>query len=84
MRASRRNLQAQPNIKKKFVGTLNQPIRKMFAKNTFKVLNKSMFSTSRVKRREKFVWGLPDGVCRLNAKTNNKTKNFPKKVCLVP
>jgi hypothetical protein len=34
-----------------------------------KISNKSIFSTSKVKRRRKFVWGLPDGVCRLNPKS---------------
>jgi hypothetical protein len=41
-----------------------------FASSTQKISNKSMFRTSKVKRRQKFVWGLPDGVaCRLNPKS---------------
>jgi hypothetical protein len=48
--------------KKKFE-TPNQP-------NEIKIIsNKSMFSTSNVKRRQKFAWGLPDGVFRLNPKS---------------
>jgi hypothetical protein len=47
-----------------------------------------MFSSSKVKRRQKFVWGLPDRVCRLNpkskkkyqnTKSTNQNKKFPKK-----
>jgi hypothetical protein len=34
-----------------------------------KISNKSMFSTSKVKRRQTLVWGLPDRVCRLNPKS---------------
>jgi hypothetical protein len=52
-----------------------------------------MFSTLKVKRSPKFVWELPDGICRLNPKckkigrTSNqpiKTKKFSTKVFLVP
>jgi hypothetical protein len=47
---------------KKVIETPNQPIE------ITKILNKSMFSTSKVNRRQKFVWELPDGICRLNTK----------------
>jgi hypothetical protein len=59
----RQSLQAQPKNKKKVIETPNQPIE------IKKISNKSMFSTSKVKRRQKFVWGLPDRVCRLNPKS---------------
>jgi hypothetical protein len=48
---------------KKFIETPNQPIE------IKKISSKSMFSTSKVTRRQKFAWGLPDGVCRLNPKS---------------
>jgi hypothetical protein len=48
---------------KKVIETPNQPIE------IKKISYKSMFSTSKVKRRQKFVWGLRDGVCRLNPKS---------------
>jgi hypothetical protein len=48
---------------KKVIETPNQPIEIQ------KIYNKSMFSASKMKRRQKFVWGLPDGVCRLNPKS---------------
>jgi hypothetical protein len=48
---------------KKVIETPNQPIE------IKKISNKSMFSSSKVKRRQKLVWGLPDGVCRLNSKS---------------
>jgi hypothetical protein len=48
---------------KKVIETPNQPIE--IKKNS----NKSMFSTSKVKRKPKFVRRLPDGVCRLNPKS---------------
>jgi cellulose biosynthesis protein BcsQ len=48
---------------KKVIETQNQPIE------IKKISNKSMFSTSKVKRRQKFVWKLPDRVCRLNPKS---------------
>jgi predicted HNH restriction endonuclease len=48
---------------KKVIKTPNQPIE------IKKISNKSRFSTSKVKRRQKFVWRLPDGVCRLNPKS---------------
>jgi hypothetical protein len=47
---------------KKVIKTPNQPIE------IKTISNKSMFSTSKVKRRQKVVWRLPDGVCRLNSK----------------
>jgi hypothetical protein len=55
---------------------------------------KSMFSTLKKKRSQKFVWGLPDGICRIDPKilkkllkhikSTNQNEYFPKKVCLVP
>jgi hypothetical protein len=51
-------LQAQP----KNINQQNQPIE------INKISNKSMFGTSKLKRRQKFVWGLPDGICKLNPK----------------
>jgi hypothetical protein len=48
---------------KEVIETLNQPIE------INKISNESMFSTSKVKRRQKIVWGLPDAVCRLNPKS---------------
>jgi hypothetical protein len=48
---------------KKVIETPNQPIE------IKKISNKSMFSISKVKRRQKIVWRLPDGVCRLNPKS---------------
>jgi hypothetical protein len=58
MRSIRPNLQAQ-------LKNINQPNQPIEIK---KISNKSMFGTSKVKRRQKFVWGLPDGVCKLNPK----------------
>jgi hypothetical protein len=67
MGATRRNLQAQPKILKKMLETLYQPIQmKIFPK-------KSIFSTLKVLRSQKFLWGLPDRVCRLNPKSE---KNY--------
>jgi hypothetical protein len=48
---------------KKVIETPNQLIK------IKKISNKSMFSTLKVKRRQKFVWGLPEGVYRLNPKS---------------
>jgi hypothetical protein len=48
---------------KKIIETPNQPIE------IKKISNKSIFSTSKVKIRQKFVWGLLDGVCRLKPKS---------------
>jgi hypothetical protein len=48
---------------KKVIETPNKPIE------IKKLSNKSMFSISKVKRRHKFVWRLPDEVCRLNPKS---------------
>jgi hypothetical protein len=47
----------------KIIETPNQPIE------IKKYSNKRMFSTSKVKRSQKFVWELPDGICRLNPKS---------------
>jgi hypothetical protein len=86
MEATRRNLQAQPKILKKCWNTKSTNQNENFPK-------KSMFSSLKVKRNQKFVWELPDGICRLNPKslknvgTPNqpiRTKMFPTKVCLVP
>jgi hypothetical protein len=41
---------------KKVIETPNQQIE------IEKISNKSMFSTTKVNRRQKFVWGLPDGL----------------------
>jgi hypothetical protein len=55
---------AQPKNIKKVIETPNQPIE------IKKISNKSMLSTSKVKRRQKFVWGHgPDRVCRLNPRS---------------
>jgi hypothetical protein len=48
---------------KKVIETPNQPIE------IKKISNKSILSTAKVKRRQKFIWRLPDGVCRLNPKS---------------
>jgi hypothetical protein len=48
---TRRNLQALPKIQKKIIGTPNLPIK------TTIFTKKSMFSTLKVKRSQKFVWG---------------------------
>jgi hypothetical protein len=48
---------------KKVIETPNQPIK------IKKIPNKSMFSISKVNRRPEFVWGLPNGVYRLNPKS---------------
>jgi cellulose biosynthesis protein BcsQ len=48
---------------KKVIKTSNQPIE------IKKMSSKSMFSTSKVKKRQKFVWELPDGICKLNPKS---------------
>jgi hypothetical protein len=47
------------NHKNKIIETPNQPKQ---------ISNKSIFNTSKVERSQKLVWGLPDGVCRLNPK----------------
>jgi hypothetical protein len=75
MGSIRQSLQAQH---KKGIEIPNQPIE--IKKNS----NKSIFSTSKVKRRQKFVWGLPDRVCRLNLKSlknyqNTKSTNQDEK-----
>jgi hypothetical protein len=63
MGPTRRNLQAQPKMLKK-------NCRKIKSTNQNKKFpNKSMFSTLKVKRSQKSVWGLPDGICRLNPKS---------------
>jgi hypothetical protein len=48
---------------KKIIKTPNQPFE------IKKISKKSFSSTSKVKRSQKFVWELPDGVCRLNPKS---------------
>jgi hypothetical protein len=85
MGSIRQSLQAQPiNIKKLSKHQVNQSKEKKFS-------NKSLFSTSKVKRRQKFIWGLPDGVYRLNlksyknyqnTKSTNQDENFSKKSML--
>jgi hypothetical protein len=54
IRATRRNLQAQPKMFKKIVGTPNQPIKTKIC------LKKLCFV---------MLWELPDGICRLNPKS---------------
>jgi hypothetical protein len=67
MRATRRNLQAQAKILKKINGTPKLPTKtKIFPK-------KSMLSSLKVKRSQKFVWGLPDGV-RPGSPKNKRTQ----------
>jgi hypothetical protein len=50
-------------LHKKIIETPNQPIE------IKKISYKSMFSTSKVKRRQKFVLEQPNGICRLNSKS---------------
>jgi hypothetical protein len=51
--------------------------------------HKSMFTTSKVKRSQNSVCGLPDGIQKLdqkyylNIKSTNQNEKYPKKVCLV-
>jgi hypothetical protein len=85
MGSIRQSLQVQPKHKK-VIETPNQPIE------IKKISNKSMFSTSKVKRRQKFV-SYPTGFA---GSTQNPKKNyqntksihqhefFSKKVCLIP
>jgi hypothetical protein len=63
MEATRQNLQAQPKMLKKNCRNINTTNQN---KN---VPNKSMFSTLKVIRSQKFVWELPDGICRLKPKS---------------
>jgi hypothetical protein len=75
-----RNLQAQPKMLKKIVGTSNQPIRiKNFPK-------KSIFSILKKKRSQKFVWGLPNGIYRpiQNPEKMIGTPNLPNKMKMFP
>jgi uncharacterized protein YcgL (UPF0745 family) len=53
MGANRRSLQAQPKILKKMIGTPNLPIR------TITFPKKSMISTLKVEKSQKFIWGYP-------------------------
>jgi hypothetical protein len=55
---------------KKVIETPNQPIE------IKKISNESMFSTSKVKRRPKIVWRLPDGVCRFNQNVKKNCRNI--------
>jgi predicted patatin/cPLA2 family phospholipase len=66
-RATQRNLQTQQKIKKK-----NE--KKKFSEHQInqseqKFSQKTMFSALKMQRSQKFVWGLPDGICRLNPKS---------------
>jgi predicted HNH restriction endonuclease len=60
---------------KKFVSSTQKHKKVIETKSTNqpieikKISNKSMFRTSKVKRRQKFVWRLPEGVWRLNPKS---------------
>jgi hypothetical protein len=65
MGSTRRSLEAQPKIIKKIIETRNQTTEK-------KILKKSMFNTSKVKRSQKFMWRLPDGICKLDPKSLKK------------
>jgi hypothetical protein len=73
MRATRRNLQAQPKIQKKSYWNTTQYEN---------FLKKTMFRTLKMERSQKFVWELPDGICRLDPKSSKKLKkhkiNQPK------
>jgi ribosomal protein S17E len=70
MGSIRQSLQAQPkNIKKlskhqikKYQNTISTNHDESFSR-------KSMLSTLKKKRSQKFVWGLPDRMCRLNPKS---------------
>jgi hypothetical protein len=82
MGATRRNLPAQHKILKKLS-------EHQYTKQNENFPKKTMFRTLKVLKSRKFVWEVPDGICRLNPKssimieTPNQNKNFPKKVCLV-
>jgi hypothetical protein len=62
MKATRRSWQAQPKILKNYQNTKSTNQEVNFSK-------KSMLSTLKKKRSKKFVWELPDGICRLNPKS---------------
>jgi predicted HNH restriction endonuclease len=64
---------------KKVIETPNQPIEK-------KISNKSMFSTSKVKRRQKFVWGFPTEFADSiqNPKKIIETPNLPNRTKIFP
>jgi hypothetical protein len=57
---------------KKIIRTPNLPIR---TKNSPK---KTMVSTLKVYRSQKFVWGLPDGICPGSLKNNRTQVKFRK------
>jgi hypothetical protein len=51
---------------KKMIGIPNLPIKTIQKENFPK---KNMFNSLKVKKSQKFVRGLPDGICRLNSKS---------------
>jgi hypothetical protein len=66
MGSIRRSLQAQPNIiKKNYWNTKSTNLTK-------KILQKSIFSTLKMKRSQKIVWKLPNGICMLDSKSLKK------------
>jgi hypothetical protein len=66
MGATRQNLRAQPKILQKGPNTKSTNQNENFPK-------KSMFSSLKVKRSQKFVWGLSDGI-RPGSLKNNRTQ----------
>jgi hypothetical protein len=88
MESIRESLQTQPKTINKIIETPNQPIE------IKKISNKIMFSTSKLKRRQKFVWRLPTEFVQAQPQIPKKiirTPNlpirtiiFPKKVFFVP
>jgi hypothetical protein len=82
MGATRRNLQAQPKILKNEQNTNSTNQNENFCKKNYISYLKSV-------KEQKFVWGLPDGICKINPKSLQKiirAPNLPiktKKVCLV-
>jgi hypothetical protein len=81
MGTTQRNLQAQLKILKKLS-------EHQIYQSGRKFSQKGMLSTLKKQRSRKFVWELPDGICRLNpksykndrnTKSTNQNNNFPKK-----
>jgi hypothetical protein len=71
MRATRQNLQTRPKILKKYQNIKSTNQNENFPK-------KSMFSTLKVYRNQKFVWGLPDEISRESPKNNRTQVKFRK------
>jgi hypothetical protein len=61
------------------MGSIRQSLQ-AWVEQTIKKSTKSTNRNKKVKRSQKFVWGLPDE----HQIYQSRTKNFPKKVCLVP